>query len=699
MHGAPEFLKSLAIVFCVAGVTTVIFQRLRQPVVFGYLIAGMIVGPHIPFPLVADFPTIRTLAELGVILLMFSLGLEFDLRRLSAVVPTAGVATLVETSLMIWLGYAAGRILGWTPLESFYGGAIIAISSTTIIVKAFPEQGTRGKFTDTVFGILIVEDLIAILLLAILATVSSRGAVSLGELAWAGGRLLAFLASLVVFGMLLVPRLIRAAVRLDRPETTLVASVGICFASALLAQTFGYSVALGAFIGGGLVAESGVAEDVERLVQPLRDAFAAMFFVSVGMLIDPLLVGRHWIAVALFTLLVVAGKIVGVTLGGFLAGYGVRTSIRAGMTLSQIGEFSFIIAGVGLASGAVGDFLYPVAVTVSAITTLSTPWMIRWSDAAASRIDRGMPKPLRTFAALYASWLGELRTKRETGTLAVRMRRLVRILLTDLAVALGILLAASAWGNEIAAWIASSTGLSPVVTRYALLASVVAISGALCIGIVRTARYIALALAARAMPEAEPGKLDRAAAPRRALVVTLQIVIVLLVGMPLLAVLQPFLPRLPVGAVIAGALLLSGIRFWRGAANLEGHVRAVSEVIAEVLAKQTGPRDTESDAQALRRIREVVPGLGNVVPLRLGLGSHCAGKNLAELGVGSLTGATILVILRDDGEALIPTGKDMLRVGDLLAVAGSPESVEAARRMLVSGPENPSSPPDPHPGR
>jgi CPA2 family monovalent cation:H+ antiporter-2 len=688
MNGAPEFLENLAIVLCVAGITTVIFQRLRQPVVFGYLVAGMIVGPHIPIPLVADFPTIHTLAELGVILLMFSLGLEFNLRRLFDVVPTAGVATLVETSLMIWLGYVAGRIFGWTPLESFYGGAIIAISSTTIIVKAFPEQGIKGRFTEIVFGILIVEDLIAIFLLAILTTVSAGSAVSARELAWAGGRLLAFLASLLVFGMLIVPRLIRAVVRLDRPETTLVSSIGICFAAALLAHGFGYSVALGAFIGGALVSESGAGEDVERLIEPLRDVFAAMFFVSVGMLIDPLLVARHWIAVVLFTLLVVAGKIVGVTVGGFLAGYGVRSSVRAGMSLSQIGEFSFIIAGVGLASDASRDFLYPVAVTVSAITILSTPWMIRWSDAAASWIDRGIPKPLHTFAALYASWLGELRTKSETGTTSVRMRRLVRILLTDLAVALGILSGASAWGNAIAAWIASSTGLSPLFARYAFLTAVVAISGALCFGVVRSARHIALALTARAMPKAEPGRLDLAAAPRRALEVTLQVGIVLLVGMPALAIVQPFLPRLPVGVVFTGALLLSGIWFWRGAANLDGHVRAVSEVIADVLAKQTGPRDTEGDAHALRRIREVVPGLGNVVPLRLGLGSHCAGKTLAELHVGSLTGTAILVILRDDGEALIPTGKDILRVGDLLALAGPPEAVEAARRLLVSGPVN-----------
>lgn len=688
MSSAPAFLENLATVLCVAGITTVIFHRLRQPVVFGYLVAGMIVGPHIPIPLVADFATIHTLAELGVVLLMFSLGLEFNLRRLSEVVPTAGVTTLVETSLMLWLGYVAGRMFGWTPLESTYAGAVLAISSTTIIVKAFQEQGIRDTFLETVFGILIVEDLIAILLLAVLTTVSAGSAVSARELMWAGLRLLGFLASILVCGMLIVPRLILAAVRLDRAETTLVASVGICFASALVAHAFGYSVALGAFLGGALVAESGMGKQIERLVEPLRDVFAAMFFVSVGMLIDPLLIARHWSAVVLFTLLVVAGKIVGVTLGGFLAGYGIRSSVRAGMSLAQIGEFSFIIAGAGLASGGAGAVLYTVAVTVSAVTTLTTPWLIRWSDAAASRIDRRLPKPLRTFAALYASWLGELRTKSRAGAPSAPMRRFVRILLTDLAVVLGILTGASAWKDEIAAWIALSTGLSPFVARYAVLAVVAAVAGVFCFGIIRSARYVALALAARAMPEAVPGTLDLAAAPRRALVATLQIGIVLLVGLPMLAIVQPFLPRLPAAVLLAGALLFSGILFWRGATNLEGHVRAVSEVIAEALAKQTGPRGIEDDAHALRRIREVFPGLGNVVPLLVGHGDYCVGRTLADLQVGSLTGAAVLLILREQGETIMPTGKNILQAKDVLALAGPPEAVEAARRVLVSGPEH-----------
>jgi CPA2 family monovalent cation:H+ antiporter-2 len=696
MHGAPEFLQSLAIVFCVAGITTVVFQRFRQPVVFGYLVAGMIVGPHIPIPLVADPATIRTLSELGVILLMFFLGLEFSLGKLLRVGPTAGVVALVQSSFMIWLGYEAGRLFGWPPLESFYAGSILAISSTTIIVQAFLEQGVKGKFTEIVFGILIVEDLIGILLLAILTTVSSGTAISARELAATAGRLAAFLVGLLIAGVLTVPRLVRAVVRLDRPETTLVASVGICFACALLARAFGYSVALGAFLAGALVAESGLERKIGQLAKPLCDAFAAVFFVSVGMMIDPRLIGQQWIAVVVFLCLIVAGKIIGVTIGSFFAGYGIRTSVQAGMSLAQIGEFSFIIAALGLSSGATREFLYPLAVALSAATTLLTPWLIRWSDPVASRIDRGLPKPLRTFAALYGSWLDELRAGSRTGTASSRVRRLARMMLIDLAVVLGILTAAYAWRNEIAASIVSWTGLSPLAARYAFLIAVAALSGVFSYGIVRGVRFLAFALVATAMPEAEPGKLDLAAAPRRALVVTLQIGIVVLVGMPLIAIFQPFLPRFTGAAILAGVLVVSGIWFWRGAANLAGHVRAVSQVIADALAKQAGPKGPEAGDEVFLRIREALPGLGHVVPLRIDAGSFSVGKTLAELHVGNLTGAAILLILRDKDEAIIPTGKDRLREGDLLALAGTTEAVEAAGRMLLSGPDDSRQAPGQH---
>lgn len=308
MHGAHDFLRAITVVVCVAALTSVIFQRLRQPVVLGYVLAGLIVGPYFPITLVPDRALVQTLSELGVILLMFSLGLEFSLRKLVKVGPTAGVTALIQSSIMVWLGFLVAQAFGWTMNESVFAGAIIAISSTTIIAKAFDEQGIKGKLRELVVGILIAEDLVAILLLAVLTALASTDGLSAWTLIKSSGRLAAFLIGLVGVGMLLVPRAVRMINRLKRPETTVVASIGICFAIALLADEFGYSVALGAFIAGSLVAESGEEKTIEHLIVPVRDLFAAIFFVSVGMLIDPAVVARHWLPVAVFSLVVILGK-------------------------------------------------------------------------------------------------------------------------------------------------------------------------------------------------------------------------------------------------------------------------------------------------------------------------------------------------------------------------------------------------------
>jgi CPA2 family monovalent cation:H+ antiporter-2 len=217
MYDAHEFLRTLAVLLSVAALTTVVFQRLRQPVVFGYLFAGMIMGPHVPIPIVADVATVQTLAETGVILLLFSLGLEFSLRKLIRVGPRASIVAVVQAAVMIWVGYLLGRGFGWTKIESFYAGAIIAISSTTIIAKAFQEQRVTGKFTELVLGVLIIEDLIAIFLLAVLTALSAGTGVSASSLALTGLRLAMFLTGLIVVGLLLIPRAVRMVVRMNRP--------------------------------------------------------------------------------------------------------------------------------------------------------------------------------------------------------------------------------------------------------------------------------------------------------------------------------------------------------------------------------------------------------------------------------------------------------------------------------------------------
>ncbi|HVK72834.1 MAG TPA: cation:proton antiporter [Kofleriaceae bacterium] len=664
MH-AHDVVQALAIVLGVAAVTTVLFQRLRQPVVLGYMIAGLIIGPHVPVPLVADREIVLTLAEEGVIVLMFSLGLEFSLRRLVQVAPTAGVTAVIQCSLMLWLGFEVGQLFGWTVMESVFCGAIIAISSTTIIAKAFDEQQVRGPLRELVVAILIVEDLFAVLLMAGLTAAGSGKGVSAGALAQVIGELTLFLVATMALGMLTIPRAIRLIARLGRAETTLVASLGVCFGGALLASALGYSVALGAFLAGSLIAESGEQRNIEHLVTPVRDMFAAIFFVSVGMLIDPALVYANLGPIAVLIVVVIAGKLVGVALGAFLSGSGVRTSVQAGMSLAQIGEFSFIIASLGLTLDATRSFLYPVAIAVSAVTTLTTPWMIRASGPVAAYFDRKLPRPLQTFASLYTSWLERMRSAPRRDTTRARLRRLIVLMLIDGLVLGGVLIGSIVAAREVEPqWL------------------VVVVAGLLGLpfawAMVNIAGRIGAVMGDAVFPAAEANRVDLVAAPRRALVVALQLAAVLLLGLPVVALTQPFLPGASAALGFAVILVVLGVLFWRTATNLHGHVRAASQVIVHALARQGAP-ETPAAADVTHALRV---GLGDPVVITLAPDSPAVGRTLAEIEVRGLTGAIVLAITRD-GETIIADPHDPLRAGDVLAVAGAGETIAAARSLLL----------------
>lgn len=683
MHDAHAFLQALATVLCVAAVTTVLFQRLRQPVVLGYILAGVIIGPHVPIPLVADPNIVQTLSELGVILLMFSLGLEFSIRRLFQVGPTAGLTAVIQCSVMVWLGFIVGRAFGWTMLESLFAGCCIAISSTTIIAKAFDEQNIRGALRSIVVGILIVEDLIGILLMAMLTAVSTGSGLSAGDLALTVGKLAAFLVGLVAIGLLVVPRLMRSITKLQRPETTLVTSVGICFAIALLAQAFGYSVALGAFLAGSLVAESGEGKEIEHLVQPVRDLFGAVFFVSVGMLIDPALIREHWAAIAVLTLVVVGGKIASVTLGAFFTGNGTRTSVQAGLSLSQIGEFSFIIAGLGLSLKATGTFLYPVAVAVSAITTLTTPWLIRASGPFANWVDRKLPAPLQTFASLYGSWVENLRTSPRQKTVGARVRRMAMMLLLDAALLTIIVIGTSVLLPRVSAYIEERLAVDVALTPMIVIGLAVVMALPFCVGIIRVGRRLGVVLAEGALPATSGNKVDLAAAPRRMLVVALQLASVFMVGVPVVAITQPFLPGFPGALLLLISLAVLGVAFWRSATHLQGHMRAGAQVIVEALAAQSHAKnDEEPVPDVLHGVRQLLPGIGEPESVALDATSAAVGRTLAELNLRGMTGATVLAIRRGSEGVLVPSAQEVLRAGDILALAGTHEAIDAAKGVL-----------------
>jgi CPA2 family monovalent cation:H+ antiporter-2 len=684
VHGAHEFLLALTVVLGVAAITTVVFQRLRQPVVLGYILAGLIVGPHLPIPLVADREIVQTLSELGVILLMFALGLEFSLRKLVRVGPTAGITAVVQSSIMVWLGFIAGRAFGWTVLESVFAGAIVAMSSTTIIAKAFDDLRVRGPLRDLVVGVLLVEDLFAVLFMAVLTAVATGAGVSPGELGATLGRLGAFLALLLAAGMLVVPRTFRYVRHHGNAETLLVASLGVCFGVAYLALAAGYSVALGAFIAGSLVAESGEGPAVEEIVRPVRDLFAAIFFISVGMLIDPALVARHWVAVVAFIVLVVAGKSAAVGLGAFLTGHGVRTSVQTGMSLAQIGEFSFILAALGTSLGATRDFLYPIAVVVSAVTTLTTPWLIGASGTAAAWLDRKLPARLQTVVSLYGSWVEQLGRSPERRTLGARVRRILRAVLVDGVAVTAIAIGASVGAPPAAPRIAGVLGIDARPARWIFFGGAALLAAPFLFGLVRNASRLGLALASTALPEGAAGRPDLAVAPRRALLALVQLGATVLVLLPVGAVTQPFLPGSPGAVLLVGVVVVLGAVFWRRAAELQGHVRAGAQVIVEALAKQGAPHDHAHPRapDALATVRTMFPGIGEPTAVRLRSGSPAVGQTLSALGVRGRTGATILAISRATGSVMVPTAGEVLRPDDVLVLVGTHEAVDSARELL-----------------
>ena len=582
---------------------------------------------------------------------------------------------------MVWLGYVTGTLLGWTALESVFIGAIIAISSTTIIAKAFDEQGIGGQLREFVVGVLIVEDLIAVLLMALLAAVSSGSGLSAVELAQTIGRLVGFLVLIVAVGLLVVPRVMRAIVHLDRGETTIVASIAICFAVALLAQELGYSVALGAFIAGMLVAESGEARQIEPLARPVRDVFAAVFFVSVGMLIDPSAVADNWVAILVLTAVVVVGKFVSVSLGAFLTGKGTRTAIAAGMSLSQIGEFSFIIAGLGVSLGAIRSAIYPVAVAVSAITTLLTPWLIRGSTRFGRLVDAKLPKPLQTFVSLYGSWIARLgNPQRESRS---RVRRLTRTLLLDVIAVGGVVIGVSLAFEGLVGWLEARLDLAHAVARVVVVAVGGAVALPFCVSILWVTRQIAKTLGDVALPRTEPGALDLGKAPRTTLEITVQLGGVLIAGLALVAVTQPFLPGYTAAIVLLVALATLAVVFWRTASELHGHVRSASRVLIDALAAQSAAGSHDQPGHALEDARDLLPGIGEPVRIEIPAGVRAIGRSLAELELRGTTGATVLAIIRD-GKGDLPDAHDPLRAGDVLALAGIEDAIVAATEILTA---------------
>ena len=394
MESLPALFSDLALILVTAGVTTVIFKWMKQPVVLGYIIAGFLIGPNFEwFPVISDHTSVETWSEIGMVFMLFGIGLEFSFKKLKKVGGTVGITALTELVTMCLVGFLVGKLLGWSQMDCIFLGAMLSISSTTIIAKAFDDMKLhREKFSGNVIGELVVEDLEAVLLMVILSTLAVSKTFDGMQLVTSMLKLGFFLLIWFLGGIFIVPTVLRWARKFMSEETLTVFSVGLCFLMVVLANLAGFSSALGAFIMGSILAETLEAEMIHKVTTPIKNLFGAVFFVSVGMLVDPKILVDYWWQILVITGVLLLFKPLSNVVGRLLAGVGLKQSIQGGFCFSQIGEFSFIIASLGLSYGVIDEFLYPIIVSVSIITTFLTPYAIKAAVPTYNLVSRRFPE-------------------------------------------------------------------------------------------------------------------------------------------------------------------------------------------------------------------------------------------------------------------------------------------------------------------
>jgi CPA2 family monovalent cation:H+ antiporter-2 len=670
------FLQDLSVVIIIAAIVTILFRKLKQPVVLGYILSGVIIGPHTPpFPLIEDKYTIETLSELGVIFLMFSLGLEFSLKKLTKVGATALIAASAEIVLMLLAGYHLGQSFGWGMMDSVFLGAILSISSTTIIIKALEEIGkTKERFAQMIFGILIVEDILAILMIAMLSGFATTGSLEVGDVAVTIGRLSTFLGVLLIFGLILVPRLLNWVAGFKSDEMLLVTVVGLCFGVSLLAVKLGYSVALGAFIIGAIIAEARHIAHIEKLMHPVRDLFSAVFFVSIGLLIDPKVLLEHWGAILIITAVVVIGKVVTCGFGTLVAGNDMKTSMRVGMGLAQIGEFSFIIAALGLSLKVTSGFLYPIAVAVSALTTLLTPYLIRSSDTVVGGISRIMPEGLMNTLDAYARWVGGLSAAAGgRRTPASFLRKWGWQILLNILLIAGAFITAAFFKDRLLRLWPEAPGGEDGIKGMLWLAAMIA-SLPMLIAIVRKWQAFGMMVSEMSVTRAAAG--ERTAALRG---VVSSVVFVAGCGALLLIILvlsSAILPSRNLLIILALVLVLVTVLLKRVFERLHTSAQtALHETLNEAPAPL--PPQSLQHSQLPSLLKDACLVVHSISPA-----SAAAGKVISELQLRTLTGASIVGIERSGENIVNPGVSEELRPGDAVLLLGSEEQLQKAKEVL-----------------
>jgi monovalent cation:H+ antiporter-2, CPA2 family len=566
------FIRDLAVVMIVAGATTILFQRMRQPVLLGYILAGVLIGPHTPGVLVGDPRAIDDISNLGVVLLMFTLGLEFSVRKLREVGIGVLAAAVAEVGLMLWIGYGIGGLFGWTGMDALFLGAIISLSSTMVATRTLAEGGQRHQpFAQLVVGLLVAEDMLAIVMLTLLTAVALGGSVQAETAFTLVGHLGLFVIVGMILGLLLLPRLVDYVAGFDRDETLLVSVLGICFGASLFAAWMGFSVALGAFLAGAVVAESRSVGRVLHLVEPLRDMFAALFFVAIGLKIDPAMLPQYALPALLIAAVVIVGKTLACSLGIFVVGHDARTALRSGLGMAQIGEFSFVIATLGLSLGVISDFIYPIAVAVSVLCMAASPYMNRSADGLANGLRRVTPRSLRLLATSYSGWLENLKPVNENAAIAAMFRRLlwhigINVLLVVALFVIGAYINAHNWS-----WF-SMLGIDRDLRHTLIWAGALFLSLPMLIAVYRKAEALGMLLAEIGIRERFAGSYTQAIRNVLSRVIPLAtlLALALLVSVLSSAILPPrgvALSLVVLGVVVAVVL-------WRGLVKMHARLQA-----------------------------------------------------------------------------------------------------------------------------
>ena len=649
MH-LPELISDLALMLLTAGGVTIIFRKLKQPVVLGYILAGFLIGPYMPwFFTVADEVSISTWSEIGIIILMFSLGLEFNLHKLAKVGGTGVITAFTEVGGMLLLGYVTGQLLGWGVMDSIFLGGMLSMSSTTIIIKAFDELGvTKKNFAQLVFGTLVIEDIAGIFMMIILSTISVSQNISGGDLALKLGLLVLYLILWLILGIYLLPTLLNKSVTFMNDETLLVVSLGICFGMVLLANALGFSSALGAFLAGSLLAGTVHAERVEHLTSGVKDLFGAVFFLSVGMMLDPSKVVAYIGPILLITAVTLVGKLFFSSLGVLLSGQTLKNAIHCGCSLAQIGEFAFIIATLGMSLGVIADYTYPIIVSVSVITTLTTPTCIKGADKICDGVEKLLPKKLVAKLDGYAAKDGSDDESQDSDW-AAYMRRYAKTTLFYGVIMLGLVIIGihflyPALGEYLPQrWMAQAICLLAVYLGIALFIRPMLD--------VKSPQYVALWM---------KGRQNRL--PLMALNACRLIIIVLIAFAPIQSVTGMN------GAWLLPVIAVAVLLIYRSGAFASAYLSVEARFLANFNERNLGK--FEDSGAATEWLDEKLYVLDFDCPEQ-----GVAGKSLIDLGWGGVYGVNVVKLVRGKKHINMPAGSTVISKHDRIYVVGEADSI------------------------